>query len=71
MSLQKFAGVIWAVSALFFAGIASASQPNDCTLSFTGSYRKAVKLRSANLAYQKYNGGKPISLNKWFQLTKT
>jgi hypothetical protein len=39
-------------------------------LSFTGSYRKTIKLRKPGLAYQEYNNGKPINLNQWFDLTK-
>lgn len=59
-----------AFTALFFAITARATtQPDDCTLRFTGSYRLAIKLRSPNQHYQKYNHGQPIDLTEWFALT--
>lgn len=57
--------------ALVFANTGAAQgKADDCTLPFTGSYRATIKLRKSGLAYQKYNNGKPISLDQWFQLTK-
>jgi hypothetical protein len=44
--------------------------PDDCTLRFTGKYRKAIKLRKAGLPYQRYNSGKAIDLDQWFALTE-
>jgi hypothetical protein len=57
-------------SILIAQTVVTAKQPDDCTLRFTGSYRKAVKLRPANLPYQKFNNGNPITLDQWFELTQ-
>jgi len=45
--------------------------PDDCNLTFAGSARKAVKLRTASSgsAYTKVNGGTPISVAGWFTMT--
>jgi len=45
--------------------------PDDCSLTFAGSARKAVKLRttSSGTHYTKINGGNPITVAQWF--TKT
>jgi len=38
---------------------------NGCDLSFTGSARKRVKLRSTTLDYPEHNGGQPISVSEF------
>ena len=45
--------------------------PDDCNLTFAGSARKAVKLRSpsAGSSYTKLNGGSPITVAQWFKTT--
>src|SRR6266487_3518496 len=69
MNSQNIKALVCTIFALFFADVAFCT-PDDCTLPFTGSYRAAIKLRKSGLAYQKYNHGKPINLNQWFQLTE-
>src|SRR5215471_5398369 len=43
---------------------------NDCSLSFKGSYRKAVKLRKTadGASYTIHNNGDPIKVADWFGL---
>jgi hypothetical protein len=63
--------LLFAILCLLFSEIASAlPQADDCTLRFTGSYRATIKLRKSGLSYQRYNNGKPVTLNEWFKLTK-
>ena len=38
---------------------------NGCDLSFTGSARKDVKLRSTTLDYPEHNNGQPISVSEF------
>jgi hypothetical protein len=52
------------------AGAASAN-PEDCSVAFAGSARKAVKLRTAaaGTGYSKVNSGSAITVAQWFQMT--
>ncbi|MDT7540594.1 MAG: hypothetical protein QOE33_498 [Acidobacteriota bacterium] len=49
--------------------VAAPVQNNGCDLSFTGSSRKAVKLRSTSLNYPFQNGGRAISVTDFFAST--
>lgn len=69
MKPHQIKALVWAIFAFFFADVAFCA-PDSCTLPFAGSYRAAIKKRRAGLPYQKYNNGKPIDLNQWFQLTE-
>ena len=53
------------------SGSVAGLSPDDCTLQFAGSARKAVKLRTQNdgSSYTKVNGGKPIAVADWFKMT--
>lgn len=44
--------------------------PDDCNLTFAGTARKAVKLRTASdgTSYTQVNGGKPITVAGWFTM---
>src|SRR5947199_958010 len=70
MNPQKIKILVCAISAFLVADFTFGTQPDDCTLRFTGSYRAAIKQRQAGLPYQKYNKGQPINLNQWFKLTE-
>lgn len=48
------------------AAAAPPAQDNGCDLSFTGSSRRAVKLRAASLDYTFRNGGRPASVADFF-----
>jgi hypothetical protein len=69
MNSQQIKALLFVVFVFFFADVAFCA-PDSCTLPFAGSYRETIKKRSAGLSYQKYNNGKPIDLNQWFQLTE-
>src|SRR5438128_1172558 len=69
MNPQQIKALVWAIFAFFLADVAFCA-PDSCTLPFAGSYRATIKKRQAALAYQKYNNGKPITLNDWFKLTE-
>src|ERR1700730_3711156 len=70
MHPQKIKILTCAILAFLVADFTLATQPDDCALPFTGSYRAAIKQRQAGLPYQKYNNGQPIDLGQWFQLTE-
>jgi hypothetical protein len=57
--------------AFVLATSALAGEPDNCSLKFTGSDRKAVKNRPVTTAqkenYTKFNGGSPISVDKWYE----
>jgi hypothetical protein len=69
MNPQQIKALVCAIVTCLIADVAFCAA-DDCTLPFAGSYRKSIKLRKADLGYQKYNNGKPINLNQWFDLTK-
>jgi hypothetical protein len=48
------------------ATAAAPAQDNGCDLNFTGSSRKAVKLRAADLDYTFRNGGRAVSVADFF-----
>lgn len=57
---------------LLFPFTANPQQPsNDCSLTFKGTSRKAVKNRTTadGVDYEVFQGGDPISVNEWFALT--
>jgi hypothetical protein len=51
---------------------AAAVEPDDCSLKFAGSSRKALKNRAVDTAtkqsYTKHNSGSPISVANWYGL---
>lgn len=60
------------LSLLLFPFTANTQQPsNDCSLTFKGSHRKAVKnrTRADGADYEIFREGQPISINEWFSLT--
>ena len=52
-------------------GSTAGIDPESCDLSFAGTARKAVKLRTAQdgADYVKVNDGKPITVEDWFAMT--
>src|SRR5205085_7597493 len=49
----------------------AAAPDNGCDLNFTGSSRKAIKLRKPGLAYTQHNGGRAISVADLFSFVCT
>lgn len=53
---------------LVFLPTANSQRPDDgCSLPFRGSARRAVKMRSPDLNYPKFNNGNPISVAKFLE----
>src|SRR5258708_2311069 len=68
--------ILKSVSAIITFGLILSHQsfggePDNCSLKFTGSDRKAIKNRPVTTAekenYSKFNGGNAITVDKWYE----